>query len=581
MLGNEHVEVKQSRIPGAGNGLFARKTFSPGDSVVIVDRPLVAELEIDRMLDTCAWCFQRAETNPTERMIAASMGLPNGSAEIKNCTGCQRVGYCSKPCQSKAWKREHKYECKIIGVKDRPDLPPGVRGAIKILGRLKADSKGEIAHVSNILNLWPAGDSNGLNEIGTQDQKRYDDFRLLGDAAWHYCGQPNIDGLDPRSISTALLSNIMTNAFTLTSSLDEVNLGIGFDPLICSANHSCDPNASVAFNQPQHEIRALKTIKAGEEIFLKYVDITNPFGVRQSELKQNYFFTCQCAKCTKGASLPADQFLERPEDLDNEYGKLADELVGQYGPGLSKFMIPGSKSKAQRRVAAMHAKACAVLENEQATLDEAKEAIKMCIGSKMWRWTRQPVPQLCRRLLSRYFASGSILQALRLGVKLHFEILPALYSQEFYPDRLINAWVVSVLINVLCGPAHQELYQEFAQGGLDLRLMYFGILFYLHDHTPRMFGPSTPFAKVIENTYKQIMAGVSMPEADIREKLQTVWSSFETEARNLPQNAGNATEDADASDSDAGDTDAEETTLAGPSQRSFHCIYTTASGELK
>ncbi|KAJ8116473.1 hypothetical protein ONZ43_g4433 [Nemania bipapillata] len=533
MTANGDVEVKQSRIPGAGKGLFARKTFSPGDIVVAVDRPLVAELEIDRMLDTCAWCFQRAATNPTERSMAVSMGLPNGSTDIKNCTGCQRVGYCSKSCQSKAWKREHKHECKIISVKDRPDLPPGVRGAIKILGRLKADPKTEITHVHDILNLWPAGDPNGLNEIGAQDKKRLDDLHLLGQAAWHYCGKQNIDGLDPQSISIRLLSNIMTNTFILSSPLDDINLGIGFDPLICSANHSCDPNASMAFNQPRHEIRALRTIKAGEEILIKYVEVTNPFNVRQAELKESYFFNCQCTKCAKGASLPADGFLERPNDLENEYHKLADKLVDQYESRLSKFVIPGNDAKAQRRVAAMHAKACAVLESGQATLDEVKEAIKMCIGSKMWRWTRQPVPLLCRRLLTLYLESGSIYQAFRLGVKLHFEILPALYSQEFYPDRLVNAWAVSTFINVLCGPANQELYQELAQGGLDLRLIYFGFLFYVHDHTPQMFGFDTPVGKVINSTYRQIMAGVSIPEADIRQRIETIWPSLEAVAHNV------------------------------------------------
>ncbi|KAI0879176.1 hypothetical protein GGS24DRAFT_231473 [Hypoxylon argillaceum] len=533
MLANDNVEVKKSQIPGAGRGLFARKTFSPGDTIVVVDRPLVAELEVERMLDTCAWCFQRAATNPTERSIAASMGLPHGSTDIKTCTACARVGYCSKKCQSKAWKREHKYECKIIGVKDRPDLAPGVRGAIKILGRLKADQKGETAHVHDILSLWPAGNPNGLNGIGARDKKKLDDLQLLGQAAWHYCGKPNIDGLDPQSISIGLLSNIMINAFLLASPFDDVNLGIGFDPLICSTNHSCDPNASLIFNQPQHELRALRTIKAGEEVFIKYVEVTNPFSVRQAELKENYLFTCQCTKCKKGASLPADEFLGRPDDLEGEYYKLADTLVGLYESTLSKFAIPGSDAKAQRRVAAMHAKAYAVLETEQATLDEVKAAIRMCIGSKMWRWTRQPVPQLCRRLLTLYLESGSIYQAFRMGVKLHFEIFPALYSEEFYPDRLVNAWVVSTLINVLCGTAHQELYQELAQGGLDLRLIYFGFLFYVHDHTPKMFGFDTPFGKVIETTYTQIMAGVSVPEADIRQRIQTIWPSLEAVSNNV------------------------------------------------
>ncbi len=101
----------------------------------------------------------------------------------------------------------------------------------------------------------------------------------------------------------------MSNAITLASVLDGVPLGIGFDPLICSANHSCDPNASLVFNQPRHEIRALRKIKAGEEILINYIEVTNPFSVRQAELKQNYFFTCQCTKCEKGVNLEADRFL--------------------------------------------------------------------------------------------------------------------------------------------------------------------------------------------------------------------------------------------------------------------------------
>ncbi|KAI1751487.1 SET domain-containing protein [Xylaria castorea] len=530
---NEGVEVKQSPIPGAGKGLFARNVFSPGDTIVTVDRPLVTELEMDRMLDTCAWCCQRGATDPMERVSSAAMGLPSGFTEIKGCTGCQRVGYCSKACQSKAWKREHKYECKIIGVKDRPDLPPGVRGVIKILGRLKADSKGERVHVQDILSLWPAGDPKGLDEIGTQDKKKFDDFKFLGHAAWHYCGNPKIDGLDSQSTSTGLVSNIMNNAFTLSSPLDDIGLGIGFDPLICSANHSCDPNASLVFNQPGQEIRALRTIKAGEEIFIRYVEVTNPFSVRQAELKEKYFFTCQCIKCKKGVGLEAEQFLKRPEDLESEYHKLADTLVSQHEPTLSKFLVGGSDAKAQRRVAAIQAQAYAVLENKQPALDEVRKAIQMCTGSKLWRWTRQPVPLLCRRLLSLYLESGSIYQAFRLGVKLHFEILPTLYPQEFYPDRLINAWVVSTLINVLCGPAHQDLYQELARDGLELRLIYFGFLFYLHEHTPQMFGPNTPFGKVVQKTYEQIMAGVSIPEADIKEKIKTAWPSLEALAHNV------------------------------------------------
>jgi SET and MYND domain-containing protein len=263
----------------------------------------------------------------------------------------------------------------------------------------------------------------------------------------------------------------------------------------------------MVFNQPGQEFRALRPIKAGEEIFIKYAETTNPFGVRQAELKERYLFTCQCTKCKKGAGAGADQFLERPENLGSEYKKLADELISRHESKLSRHLVPGGDEKANRRIAAMEAEAYAVLENGAASLDEVKEALEMCIDSKMWRWTRQPVPQLCRRLFGLYMNFGSIYKAFRLGVKMHFEILPELHPQEFYPDRLINAWAVSTVINVLCGQAYEELYKELAEGGLNLRLIYFVFLFYVYEHTPKAFGFGTPFGKVIESTYTKIMAG--------------------------------------------------------------------------
>ncbi|KAI1421675.1 hypothetical protein F5Y12DRAFT_688704 [Xylaria sp. FL1777] len=527
------VEVKQSQIPGAGKGLFAQIPFSPGDTVAAVDRPHVTEIEIDWMLDTCAWCCQRRAVDPIEKKMAASMGLPHGFTEIKSCTGCRRVGYCSRACQSKAWKREHKHECKVISADDVPPLPPDARAAIKILGRLKTDPDNEFANVRKISGFWPARDPNGLSEIRIQNQKKYDDYQVLGHAAWLYSGKPNIDGLDLKSLSRQIVSNIMSNAIPLSSVFDGIPVGIAFDPLISSANHSCDPNASLVFNQPRHEIRALRRIEAGEEIFINYIEITNPFSVRQAELKEGYFFTCQCTKCKKGVNLEADKFLEQPEDLGSEYCKLADELVGQHESELWRYLAPDSDDEAQRRVAAMEAESFAVLRNEKAQIDDTKKAIQMCIGSRMWHWTRQPVPQLCRRLSTQYLESGSVYKGFRLGVKLHIEILPVMYSQEFHPDRLVNAWAVSTLINVLCGPSHEDLYQELAQGGLQLRILYFGFLFYLHEHTPRMFGPDTPFGKVAQNTYQQIMAGVSIPEAEIKEKVQAAWPSLEALAKNV------------------------------------------------
>jgi hypothetical protein len=215
MPANDGIEIKDSRISGAGRGLFATKDFQPGDLVVSVDRPLVAELDVERLRDTCAWCFQRGETDPTERAQAASMGLPTGSVEVKACTGCHRVAYCSKTCQSKAWKRDHKYECKFVAPKDRPDLPEQVRASIKLLGRLKA-GEGKDSKIKELLSLQPfAGrGKDGLEDFGKRHQKLFENFSVLGFAAWKYSDEPKMPEIDFQTLSKAFVFNVRSQSET-------------------------------------------------------------------------------------------------------------------------------------------------------------------------------------------------------------------------------------------------------------------------------------------------------------------------------------------------------------------------------
>ncbi|RYO84849.1 hypothetical protein DL766_001527 [Monosporascus sp. MC13-8B] len=527
---------KQSGIGGAGRGLFARRDFPPGDLILSLDRPLVAEVEMVRMLDTCAWCFQRSELDPEGRKHAASMGLPVGFIEVKACTGCRRVVYCSKTCQSRAWKREHKYECKVIAPKERPDLPSGVRAVIKLLGRLKADPEDE--RILAISKFRPAGEAGGLEALSQQNREKFGEFQILALGVYKYTGEPKIAGSDSQALTKSLLFNIMSNAFELGSPLDGAeggNLGIGFDPFLCNANHSCEPNATLVFNQPQTLLRALKHIKKGEEILMRYVEETNPFSVRQAELRENYYFSCQCPKCKKGAKFQEDVFATRPEELSAEYRKIADDLITRHEANLHKFFVPANDETAQRRLAALQAEAFSVSRRSTGYADEeeVKAALKMCINSGMWTWTRQPVPELCRQLFGLYIASGNPHRAFRLGLKRHFEIMSKLHPEPFYPSRLIDLWAMSTVTNVLCGPMHQAIYDEFAQSGVSLRTVYFGFLLDLRDNLPKMYGMESPFGRLVEQTYTQLMANIGTSEAKIRELVKEVWPALEIIARKV------------------------------------------------
>ncbi|KAI0163565.1 hypothetical protein BJ166DRAFT_296559 [Pestalotiopsis sp. NC0098] len=536
MATKDNVEIKQSPIADFGRGLFATKDFRPGDVVLSVDRPLVAELDVDRMLDSCGWCLQRGATDPMERQYSAAMGLPSGFVECKACSGCRRVAYCSKKCQSKAWKAEHKYECKVLAPSERPALPDAVRAVIKLLGRLKAEGDKD-GRTKEILSFPPFAGGQGLEDFARRDKKLFDDLSMMGFAAWKYVGEPSLPGADAQNISKAFLFNILSNKFALSSPLDDVQLGIGFDPLICTANHSCDPNVDLVFNQPTTVLRALRPIKKGEEIFMKYIDVTNPFSVRQAEISETYYFTCKCAKCKKGATNTEDLFAKPASELPSEYRKRADDLMERHEWQLAKFLVPGGNEEDQKRLAALQAEAFSVsgtlTDVREPSIQEIKDTLKMCLDSGLWSWTRQPVPRLCHQLFAKYIASGDPYGAFRIGLKLFFEISPSLYPQTFSSDRLVDAWAMSTVTNVLCGPMNKEVYDEFMQNGVDLRIAYFGFLFAVHDDTPKMFGADSPFGKVVEFTYSQIMAGVTIAESEIRDKVKELWPSLEMIGRSV------------------------------------------------
>ncbi|SMR49413.1 unnamed protein product [Zymoseptoria tritici ST99CH_3D1] len=536
------VEVKQSAIPGAGRGLFATKDFNPGDIVLSLDRPYVAELDIDRLCDTCAWCFQRGATAEEERKNSAALGLPAGFVQTKACTGCKKVRYCSKTCQSKAWKREHKYECKALSVEGRPDLPHGVRAVIKLLGKLKADPENKDARLIDILQFQPV--TTGLEDFSKKAPKRFEDFGMLAYGAWKYAGEPKLGDMDTETIAKGLFFNVMCNTLQLSSPLDDTKLGIGFDPVLCSANHSCDPNTAAIFNQPRQLLRALRPIKKGEEITMKYVDITNPFSVRQAELSEAYFFGCKCIRCKKGAVWPEDKFLKPAEELAEPFLSTADNLIKRHQSQIAKFFIPANDPTAQRRVAAIQAEAFSVSGitfdankgNIAASEDEIKDALKLTLNSGLWPVTRQPVPHLLRQRLILYLAEGRTYQAWRIALKIRFEISPVLHPQAFYPDRVIDCWFLATLSNQLCNPmipGHKEIFQESMQNGLDLRIVYMGFLCETRDAMDKSYGEDSPFGRVVETMYAQTFANSDISEAELRNRVEQTWPMLEAVAKSV------------------------------------------------
>jgi hypothetical protein len=107
-----------------------------------------------------------------------------------------------------------------------------------------------------------------------------------------------------------IIAQMSTNAFRATSTGNDP-VGLCFEPVIAVANHSCIPNAVIVFDGRKIMLRALDPIKKDEQVFISYVDGTQRRETRQAELKEAYFFTCNCEKCAKDET-PYQSWLRFP-----------------------------------------------------------------------------------------------------------------------------------------------------------------------------------------------------------------------------------------------------------------------------
>jgi hypothetical protein len=74
--------------------------------------------------------------------------------------------------------------------------------------------------------------------------------------------------------------------------------GTALFSIICTMNHSCEPNVQVAYGCGDHRgmLFALRDLAAGEELCINYVDVENELPLRRADLR-HYGFECRCGKC--------------------------------------------------------------------------------------------------------------------------------------------------------------------------------------------------------------------------------------------------------------------------------------------
>lgn len=226
-------------------------------------------------------------------------------------------------------------------------------------------------------------------------------------------------------------------------------VGSYFHPFAALANHSCDHNAIVGFAGDVLYLKALRPIKKDEQIFVSYINTTEPYEFRQRVLSDQYYFDCRCSKCMKGTDTREDRFLTTPEDI--EAVKLIDRQVHET---LAPQDTLGNDAGAGKAASGMH------------TLRQ----------TSIWPITRQPYVSLRSDLISNLLEIGRFKEAFVHSFVRYTRIDPIIY-EEGHPLRQVHAWGLAKLAIYLCPDiVVKPDYSDIRKFGIDFSLIIWSIL---------------------------------------------------------------------------------------------------------
>ena len=282
----------------------------------------------------------------------------------------------------------------------------------------------------------------------------------------------------------------------ITPTLDP--LGIILDPMLGHFNHSCDPNAYIIMDGAEVNVRSLKPIKKDEELFISYVDTTNPYHRRQHELKQRWFFTCECTKCQKGATLGEDMWAIDPKDLPSEMQQVA-EMMTQNEIFASDPANYVGKTKIEKYIATIQGKAYAEFEAAQrASPEQAKEIVvngmRLCHQSGLWPVYRQPYAALRDELIVNLLTTGVYPGAWAQCAKRYKHIQPKLYPVPFHPVRVVQTWQMAMLAAYFAGEE-----DGIGAPGANMGLIAMMLTKQVLDASALSHGPNSAFAKSVKS----------------------------------------------------------------------------------
>ncbi|KAK8113834.1 hypothetical protein PG999_005903 [Apiospora kogelbergensis] len=272
------LQVRKSRTPGAGSGLFTDIAVPAGQEV-FRSKPVVTCVQ-DSLGTVCDFCYANS----------ANKVLPSGRfrtrrdpvQDLVECDGCHICKYCTESCRNAAFEAYHKYECTAflksggLGIRARALY----RLLIHHQHRLVPDHQWR-----GLMTLMPhqSGHQQGPEKEAVS--------RVAKEAKAHTGTALDIDTIE------RIYCVILTNSMAIRLPGQSAVTGTAIDVVGAIMNHSCDPNVLISFHGNELRVRALRAVEAGEELAHCYTDVQSDVLLRRKLLQAEYFFPCTCGRC--------------------------------------------------------------------------------------------------------------------------------------------------------------------------------------------------------------------------------------------------------------------------------------------
>ncbi|KAI0894820.1 hypothetical protein F4806DRAFT_497521 [Annulohypoxylon nitens] len=282
---------------GPGRSVIATRSFSAGSTIAEFSdvgahsTPTVAIPDSPRLSQTCSYCLKPSAALLNSLSASHGSGVPRGAvSQIHTCTGCRVSCYCGVACQRADWKLVHgKGECKAykegrveaMKMGHPPELPTPVRALLQVL--LRPDVR------DAVFEMEGHEDANRVAP-GTRPFEMMLQVRLAVEWAGLELNEKNL------SMGMDATCKLQVNSFNRRDE-DFGQGGMYVNAALAMVNHSCIPNAYVAFTGRKAILHAYQDIKEGEEITISYTENDQPRSQRRHHLKTHYYFYCKCLRC--------------------------------------------------------------------------------------------------------------------------------------------------------------------------------------------------------------------------------------------------------------------------------------------